>query len=445
MRIRFPDPLVLLTCCIILAAVLSWLLPAGQFDRGADPSTGRQVVVAGSYHPVEPNPLGPFDALLAVPHGLIDAASVVFFVFLIGGALTVVDETGALSHGAEYLVTTLGTRSALVIPIVSIAFATAGALENMGEEVIALVPVLLLVTRRLGYDATTAVAISIGASAVGATFSPVNPFQAQIAQKVGGVALLSGSPYRLMMLTVAVTIWIAGTWRHAHRTRREPDRSTIVTRTMTRRHLIVLAIVVAAFAAFVYGVIRLGWDFDQMAALFFGMGILAGFAGGLNAKGTAAGFTKGFASMAYAAMLIGFARGIFMAMDQGRIIDTIVRTLVVPLQHLPVALCAVGMMAAQALIHVPVSSVSGQAVLTMPLMVPVSDLIGLSRQVTVLAYEGGAGLTELVTPTNGALVAVTAAAGLAFGDWLSFALRMFALLFVVTAVFVAIAAIIGLA
>lgn len=149
--------------------------------------------------------------------------------------------------------------------------------------------------------------------------------------------------------------------------------------------------------------------------------------------------------MAYAAMLIGFARGIFMAMDQGRIIDTIVRALVVPLQHLPVALCAVGMMAAQSLIHVPVSSVSGQAVLTMPLMVPVSDLIGLSRQVTVLAYEGGAGLTELVTPTNGALVAVTAAAGLAFGDWLSFALRMFALLFVVTAVFVAMAAIIGLA
>ena len=445
MRLRFPNPLVLLTACIILAAALSWIVPAGQFERRADPATGRQVVVAGTYHRVDARPLGVFDALLAVPHGLIDAAPVVFFVFLIGGALTVVDETGALRHGAEYLVTALGTRAVLVIPIVSIAFATAGALENMQEEIIALVPVLLLVTRRLGYDAITAVAISIGASAVGAAFSPVNPFQAQIAQKVAGVALLSGAPYRMLMLTVALAVWIAGTWRHALRTRREPDPASIVTRAMDRRHVIVLAVVVTTFAVFIYGIIRLGWDFDQMAALFFAMGIIAGLAGGLNAEGTAEGFVKGFASMAYAAMLIGFARGIFVALDQGRIVDTIVRALVVPLQQLPVALCAVGMMIAQAIVHVPVPSVSGQAVLTMPLMVPVSDLIGLSRQATVLAYQGGAGLTELVTPTNGAIVAVAAAAGLTFGEWLSFALRMFAILFVVTAIFVAIAAIAGLA
>ena len=341
--------------------------------------------------------------------------------------------------------TGLGTRAGLVIPIVSIAFATAGALENMQEEIIALVPVLLLVTRRLGYDGITAVAMSIGASAVGAAFSPLNPFQAQIAQKVAGVTLLSGAGYRTLMLAVALAIWIAGTWRHANRTRRSPDAETVSARTMDGRHALVLGIVVATFAVFVYGVIRLGWDFDQMAALFFGMGIVAGLAGGLKAEGTAEGFIKGFAAMAYAAMLIGFARGIFVSLDQGRIIDTIVRALVIPLQHLPVAACAVGMMAAQALIHVPVPSVSGQAVLTMPLMVPVSDLIGLSRQVTILAYQGGAGLTELVTPTNGAIVAVAAAAGVRFGDWLSFALRMFVLLFVVTAVFVAIAAIAGIA
>ncbi len=445
MRLHIPNPLTLLTAGIALAALLSWVVPAGQFDRRTDPATGRQVVVAGTYHRVDARPLGIFDALLAVPHGLIDAASVVFFVFLIGGALTVVDETGALRQGAEYLVTALGPRAVLVIPVVSVAFAAAGALENMQEEVIALVPVLLLVTRRLGFDAITAVAISIGASAVGAAFSPINPFQAQIAQKVAGVALLSGWEYRTMMLAVALAIWIAGTWRHAMRTRREPDSALVSTHAMTTRMLLVLAIVIAAFAVFVFGVIRLGWDFDQMAAVFFGMGIAAGLTGGLGAEGTAGGFIKGFASMAYAAMLIGFARGIYVALDQGRIIDTIVRALVVPLEHLPVALCAVGMLVTQALIHVPVPSVSGQAVLTMPLMVPVSDLLGLSRQVTVLAYQGGAGLTELVTPTNGAIVAVAAAAGVKFGDWLSFALRMFLVLLLVTAAFVALAAVLRLA
>jgi uncharacterized ion transporter superfamily protein YfcC len=443
--LRFPNPLILLTAGIVIAAALTWVVPAGEFDRRSDPATGRQVVVAGTYHHVDARPLGAFDALLAVPHGLIDAASVVFFVFLIGGALTVVDDTGALRHGAEYLVTALGQRAALVIPIVSIAFATAGALENMQEEIIALVPVLLLVTRRLGYDAITAVAISIGASAVGAAFSPVNPFQAQIAQKVAGVTLLSGAPYRMLMLAVALTIWIAGTWRHAHRTRRPPDAATVATRSLSGRHKVVLALVLATFAVFVYGVIRLGWDFDQMAALFFGMGIFAGLAGGLGTDGTAEGFIKGFASMAFAAMVIGFARGIFVVLDQGHIVDTMVRALVIPLQQLPLALYAVGMMAIQAVIHVPVPSVSGQAVLTMPLMVPVSDLLGLSRQVTVLAYQGGAGLTELVTPTNGAIVAVVTAAGLSFDEWLSFALRMFALLFVVIAALVAIAAIAGIA
>jgi uncharacterized ion transporter superfamily protein YfcC len=203
--------------------------------------------------------------------------------------------------------------------------------------------------------------------------------------------------------------------------------------------VLVLIVVIATFATFIFGVLRLGWDFDQMAALFFAMGLLAGIIGGLGAGGTAQAFVNGFASMAYAAMLIGFARAIFVVLDQGRIIDTIVRGLVAPLDDLPLALCGLAMMVAQAVIHVPVPSVSGQAVLTMPVMVPVSDVIGLSRQVTVLAYQYGAGLTELVTPTNGAIVAVAAAAGLKFGDWLTFAIRMYLLLLGVAALAIVVA------
>jgi uncharacterized ion transporter superfamily protein YfcC len=208
---------------------------------------------------------------------------------------------------------------------------------------------------------------------------------------------------------------------------------------------VVLGIVLVTFVAFVYGVIRLGWDFDQMAALFFAMGLVAGLTGGLGSGGTAQAFVNGFGSMAYAAMLIGFARAIFVALDQGRIVDTIVSGLVSPLQHLPVAACAVAMMGVQAVLHFPVPSVSGQAVLTMPLLVPVSDLIGLSRQVTVLAFQYGAGLTELVTPTNGAIVAVAAAAGVKFGDWLSFAVPIYLLLLVLSALAIVAAILVGLA
>jgi len=375
---------------------------------------------------------------------MIEAASVIFFVFLVGGAFTVVEETGALRKAVGALVLAVGDRGALVIPIVSIAFATGGALENMAEEIIALVPVLMLVTRRLGFDAITGVAISIGAAAIGSAFSPINPFQVQIAQKVAGLPLLSGWAFRTVVMAIALTIWIAWTWRRAMRTRRAPEAGDVSSASLPPRAWSVLMLVIVTFAIFIYGVISLGWDFDQMAALFFAMGIVAGFVGGLGAGGTAQAFVNGFGSMAYAAMLIGFARVIFVALDQGRIVDTIVNGLVTPLQHLPVAACAIGMMAVQAVLHFPVPSVSGQAVLTMPLLVPVSDLIGLSRQVTVLAFQYGAGLTELVTPTNGAIVAVAAASGVKFGDWLSFAVPIYLLMLAFSALAIGAAILVNL-
>ena len=455
-RAGFPHPLTLLTACIFAAAISSYLLPAGEYERRADPGTGRNVVVAGTYHHVEPRHVGAFEALVCIPRGLADAASVVFFVFLVGGAFTVVDETGALRQGVGWLVRRLANREALVIPIVSLAFALGGALENMSEEIIALVPVLLLVTRRLGFDAMTAVAISIGAAGVGAAFSPINPFQVQIAQKLAGLPLLSGSAFRIAVMAIALAGWIWGTWRHARRTRVVPQETDAPSSGaavsgaashdtgLGARGGIVLALVLVAFAVFVFGVMRLGWDFDQMAALFFAMGLLSGLVGGLGVGGTARGFVTGFTSMAYAAMLIGFARAIFVVLNEGRIIDTLVDALVTPLQHLPVALSALGMMVVQAAVHAPVPSVSGQAVLTMPVLVPMSDLIGLSRQVVVLAYQYGAGLMELITPTNGALMAVTAAAGVKYGDWLEFAVPLFAALLALGGVAIVVAIAIGL-
>lgn len=423
----FPHPLALLTGCILAAALASHVIGAGEYDRRDDPATGRKVVVAGTFHRVPAHPIGPFEALVDVPRGLSDAASVIFLVFLVGGAFTVVDETGALRQAVGWLVERLGDRAALIIPIVSIVFALGGALENMSEEIIALVPVLLLVTGPLGFDAVTAIAISIGAAAVGAAFSPINPFQVQIAQKLAGLPLLSGWLFRVVVLSLALGTWIAATWRHAVRTRttiaddEAGARSFRSPQRLDARRGAVLLIVLVTAVLFVYGVVRLGWDFDQMSALFFAMGVAAGLAGGLGVAGASQSFVTGFSSMAYAAILIGFARAIFVVLDHGRVIDTVVHALVTPLQSLPVTLSALGMLGVQSAIHVPVPSVSGQAVLTMPVLVPMADLIGLSRQVVVLAYQYGAGLGDLVTPTNGALMAVTAAADVKYTDWLSFA------------------------
>lgn len=444
-KLRFLHPLALLVGCIFLAAALSYVLPAGQYERREDPQTGRNIVVANSYHSVAPDPVNLWEALLAIPEGMAEASAVVFFVFLSGSAFTVVDETGALQRSVDWLIRKFQRQDQLVIPLASILFALGGVLTNMQEEFLALVPVLLLLTHRLGYDPLTAVAMSAGSAAVGSSFSPINPFQVGIAQKLAEIPLLSGSLFRIIFLILALLIWIGGTMYYAHKTRVLAQKEqTYEISTLSRRHGIIMLLLFATFTFFVVGILNYEWGFEQIAVLFFVMGVLAGLIGGLGITGTSQAFVKGFEAMAFSALLIGFARAIFVVLDKGQIIDTIVNGLFTPLAELPVALSAVGMMAVQTLIHFPVPSVSGQAVLTLPVLIPLSDLLGMSRQVTVLTYQYGAGLCELLTPTNGALMAMLAAAGVGYDKWLRFAFPLFLALFILGILAVGIGIVTGL-
>jgi uncharacterized ion transporter superfamily protein YfcC len=444
--VRLPHPLTLLVGCTIIAAALTHVLPAGKFDTRDDPATGRKVAVAGSYHRVDPHPVTPFETVVAIPDGIIDAVSVIAFVFLVGGAFGVVDKTGALRDGIDAMVRRLGSYGIVAIPIICLAFAAGGAFENMQEEIIAIVPALLVLSQRLGFDNLTVAEMSVGSAAVGSAFSPINPFQALIGQKVAGIPQFSGAGFRTIFLALALLLWIAGTMRHARRIR--VATAGAETRTDSQsfglRARAVLTIVLLTFAIFVWGVAKLHWDFDQEAALFFVMGIVVGIIGGLGITGTAEAFVEGFQSMAYAALLIGFARSISIVMEQGFIIDTVVNGLASALSGLPTAAAAVGMMGAQGLIHIPVPSVSGQAVLTLPVFAPVADLLHMSRQVAVLAYQYGAGMCELMTPTNGAMMAVLAAAGVRYDVWIRGAGVMLALVTALGAGAVVVAVALGL-
>jgi uncharacterized ion transporter superfamily protein YfcC len=308
-RLQFPHPMTLLVGCILLAMALSWILPAGEFLRRVDPATGRSVVVPGSYHAVPSAAVSPFRALVDIPKGVIDAAEVIFLVFLSGAAFTVVDHSGVLGRGVNAMVRALAGRTWIVIPVVSLLCAAGGVLIHMQEEFIAMVPVLLVLTRRIGYDAVVAVAVSVGAAAVGAAFSPIDPFMVGIAQKLAQLPLLSAAGYRLIFLPVALAIWIGGTLRYAARTRVTPGAAptapdlpgsvhleaaegTAATddgaERMRPRDAVVLSLVVATFAVYVYGVPRLDWGLNEMAGLFFGMGIVAGLVG-TRSRGNGAG------------------------------------------------------------------------------------------------------------------------------------------------------------
>jgi uncharacterized ion transporter superfamily protein YfcC len=386
-------------------------------------------VVAGTYARVDPEPIGPFQAIVAIPKGIVDAASVIGLVFLIGGAFTVVERAGTLGRLVGALAYRIRGRGIMVIPVASVAFSLGGIMMQMQEELIAFAPVLLLLVRQLGFNPVTAVAMSLGAAAVGAAFSPVNPFQVIIAQKVAELPPASGIEFRMAFLLPALLLWIAGTMYYAQRTRKPPPEPMGDVRVpLTWRDLIVLLAIVGAFGIYIYGAQKLGWEFNELAALFFLVGVVAGVLGGLGLAGTAEAFVDGFKSMAFAALLIGFARAIYVVLNEGQIVDTIVQGLFTPIARLPPTLSAMGMMGVQAAIHLPVPSTSSQAVLTLPLLVPLSDLIGLARQTAVLAYQYGAGLCEIVTPTNGALMAMLVATGVRYEEWLKFVVPMYALL-----------------
>jgi uncharacterized ion transporter superfamily protein YfcC len=267
----------------------------------------------------------------------------------------------------------------------------------------------------------------------------------QIAQKAAEVEPLSGGLFRIVFLVAALALWIGATMRYAAATRTAPQGATAdLGEAMTGRDGVILGMLGATFAIMVIGLRYWAWDFDQMSAAFFIMGILVGVVARMGVSGTADAYVKGFREMAYAALLIGFARAISTVLEQGLVIDTIVNGMFAPLEGLPRVASALGMIVGQALLHVPVPSVSGQAVLTMPVLVPLADLLGLSRQVIVLAYQYGAGLCDIVTPTNGALMAILAAAGVRYDQWLKFAAPLYLALVVLGGVSVATAIAVGL-
>ncbi len=419
-RLRLPHPFLLLLGGVGVAAALTWILPSGQFDRRMDLEAGTSIVVAGTYHAVDAAPVGPLAALVAVPQGFIDGADIIVLILFVGSTFALLDRTGALGR----LVGTLADRvrhPTTVVALVSVSFATLGALVNSYEEIIAVIPVLLLLSRRIGFGAVTALAMSVGAATVGAAFGPTNPFGAGIALRYAELPPLTTIGLRLAMLAAAVAVWIWWTISQAKNDDVRPDAPEQVHERATGRDLSMLLIVLAPFAIYVYGLSRLDWGFNEMSGLFLVSGYAIGLLAGLGMSGTTIQLLKGMESMLAAALVVGVARSISVVLTDGQIIDTIVYGLASPLEGVPGHAAAALMVPIQALLHVPVPSNSGHAVLTMPIFAPTADILGIPRNVAVLAYQTGGITMDLLTPTQGALLAMLLTARVRFGRWIKFA------------------------
>ena len=441
---KFPNALVIMIGFILLSAILTYIIPQGQYERITNPETNQVTVVPGSYKLVNAEPVSILKTMLSIPEGIVDRADLIALILLIGGCFYIIEKTGALKEGITYLTIKLKGKEEIVLILVSLIFLIAGALMGLQEEIIAMIPVLLYLTSRLGYNAFVAIAISFGSAILGASFSPINPFAVVIAQKETGLEFLSGSEFRLIIMFVAFVIWMFMIIRYANKNKIEKlvEANELVEK-VSIRSIIILTLVGIAFVILIIGMMKYNWGFNEMSAEFFTLGILVGLIGKLGMNGTIETYIDGFKELVFAAMIVGFASSISIILKQGMIIDSIIYGLFTPMQYLPKSLAAVSMMISQSMLHFPVSSYSGQAILTMPILAPLSDLIGISRQVCVLAYQYGAVMTDLIYPTQGALMAIIAIAGIPFDKWFKFIFKFTLVILGVGAIAIVIAVFIG--
>jgi uncharacterized ion transporter superfamily protein YfcC len=420
MKLSFPHPLVILLGFILLAGLATYFISSGSYDRVLDENTGRELVVPGSFHEIEDVNPSIGEIILAIPEGVIAGADILALILFIGGAFYVVEKTGALQTGIEALIYRFRNTKFLLFYLLGIVFAFAGAAISLQEEIIPMVPILVILASKLRYDLRSILAITLGSSLLGAAFSPINPFVGLLAQKVAEVEPFSGAVFRFISLALVIFAWITFHMIHGKKDQDNKEQAELKPKPISFEHALILLLSFGGIGFMTYGITALDWGYNEMSALFFVIGIACGLIGGMGLNGTSKTYVQGFGEMIFAGIIVGLARSIYVVLEKGAAIDPIIQGLFSPLEDLPTSLAVVGMFISQALIHIPVPSTSGQAVLTIPLAAPLTDLIGISRQIAVLTYQYPAALMDMLTPTNGGMMAIIAAGGVSYKNWIAY-------------------------
>ncbi|MCK7593351.1 YfcC family protein [Pseudomarimonas salicorniae] len=431
-RLRMPHTLVLLFAIMVLAWAATWLLPQGQFQTAED-EKGHALVVPGTYTAAaERVQLSPLVLFTAVPRAMAASADIIFFVLIVGGAVAVMRATGVVDAVLGSLLRRVGHSPGLLVIIGMGAFAAGSSAIGVAEEYIPFAAMLVSLCLAMRMDAMVAMGILIGGYGIGYGVAALNPFTVQVAQGVAGVPPTSGIAFRLALFLPFLAIGVHHVWRYAQKVKADPASSLM--HGIEPRHapppeypalggrlLLVFGVLTAALALMVWGIAAQGWYLVELGALFIGLSLVVGLLGGLGANGTALRFGEGASELATTAVLIGFARSIALILEEGQVLHTVVNGLAGPLNLVGAHAAAVGMMLIQTLINFFIPSGSGQAFVTMPIMAPLGDLVGVSRQVSVLAYQFGDGLSNMLVPTNIVLMSILGVAGVPYDRWFRFA------------------------
>ena len=453
----FPHTYVIIFMIIILAGILTFVLPAGQYERVEktmkDGST-RTVVDPDTFKYVESQPVYPFQILQAVPKGMEKAADIVFFIFIVGGAFGIINSTGAVLDGIGNLARRFGGKEKFMIPVIMTVFSLGGATFGMSEETIVFVPIGIALARSLGFDAIVGTAVVFSGAAAGFVGGWMNPFTVGVAQGIADLPTFSGIAFRIGLYFVVLIAAIAYVMRYASRVAADPEKSLCreleleqagettalhEVKPLTGKQKGVLLAFLIGMGILVYGVLVHEWYMTEIATLFLAMGIVCGIIGGKSASTMAVQFIEGAKDLTTGALVVGLSRGILVVLSDGMILDSIVHGVAGFISSLSKAGAAVAMFVVQSFINLFIPSGSGQAGTTMPIMVPLADVLGMTRQTAVVAFQCGDGISNSIIPTGGSLLAALGIAKIKYEDWVKFIWPLMVIQSVIAAIFLVIA------
>jgi len=429
----FPHAYVLLFGIIAFMAIMTWIIPAGEYTRVQ--VGGRTIVDPSSFHYIQRSPVDFFKMFVAIPKGINSASALLFMIMIIGASIQLFDSTGAIRAAVFKLLDVIGhQRKSWVIVVIMLFFGCLGAFPGMLEAAIPFAPLCIGIALALGYDVLVGISVPVISIVVGWTAGPTNPWTVGIGQSLAELPLFSGLGYRLVVFVVLMMLAIRFVLVYGERIQRDPtlsvangldmshlrDIQNMNTEVFTIRHGFILLTFAVTIFVVVFGAIKWGFGFFEMSAVYIIGSIVGGIIAGYGGNEIAEKLIGGGQSIFVGAIAVGLARGISVVMEEGKIIDTIVMGLARVMDILPPWLSAVGMFIMQTFVNFFIPSGSGQALVTLPIALPVADIINLKRQIAILAFQFGDGLSNLCYPTVGVVIAYLIYTKIPFNTWLKF-------------------------
>ena len=406
---KLPNTYVIIAILIVFCAVLTWLIPGGQYVTTEDGTL--------SYESVNAVPQT-WQVLTAIYNGFVKQAGIIIFILVVGGAFWLLNATGAVDAGIKRFIAGIGQKDKMVLVALTLLFSLGGAIFGMSEEAIPFVGIVVPLVVSMGYDAIMGLLIVYVASNIGFSSAFLNPFTVGIAQGMADLPPFSGMGYRIFAWALLTGLLCVFVVLYARKTRKAPQQQAQVeAEPLTGRQIAILCVLLLTVIALILGVTLWGWYMPEITGLFLGMGILCGIIAGFPANRIADELVSGAKDILSAALVVGFASGIVIILQDGKVVDSILHTMQNSLDGTSEVTSLTAMYGIQAVINFLIPSATAKAAITIPIMAPFSDLVGVSRQAMVLAFQFGDGFTNMITPTSGVLMAALAMARVPYEKW----------------------------